>query len=105
MTIKISFRTILTLLTAVLVGYVVYQNWPDIVEATRHLSETNIFVLLLLVPEQLFMYYACGEIFFSYLRRRKDVKKISKKSDLGFLPSSTSLTTQFQLVVLAALPF
>ncbi len=82
MTIKISFRTILTLLTAVLVGYVVYQNWPDIVEATRHLGETNIVVLLLLVPEQLFMYYACGEIFFSYLRRRKDVKKISKKERL-----------------------
>ena len=82
MTIKISFRTILTLLTAVLVGYVIYQNWPDIVEATKHLSETNIVVLLLLVPEQLFMYYACGEIFFSYLRRRKDVKKISKKERL-----------------------
>ena len=72
-----SFRTILIILTVVLVGYVVYQNWPDILDTMRHLGETNIFVLLLLIPEQLFMYYACGQIFFSYLRNRKNVKKFT----------------------------
>ncbi len=72
-----SFRTILLILTAVLVGYVVYQNWPDMVEAVNHLKETNIFVLLLLIPEQLFMYFACGQIFFSYLKNRRDIKKFS----------------------------
>ncbi len=72
-----SFRTILLILTAVLVGYVIYQNWPDILEAVNHLYETNVFVLMLLIPEQLLMYFACGQIFFSYLRNQKSVKKFT----------------------------
>ena len=77
-----SFRTLLLILTAVLVGYVVYWNWPDIVETVNHLYETNIFVLLLLIPEQLFMYFACGQIFFSYLNNQRSVKKFSNKEKL-----------------------
>lgn len=79
---KFSFRLILSVLTAVLVGYVIYQNWPDIVDTSDHLSETNVFVLLLLIPEQLFMYFACGEIFFSYLKNRKNSQKFSNKEIL-----------------------
>ncbi|MBR2659045.1 flippase-like domain-containing protein [Candidatus Saccharibacteria bacterium] len=74
----ISFRTILSVATVFLVGYVVWQNWPDIVDTWHHLQEANLFVLLLLVPEQLFMYYACGQIFFSYLSK-KYAKVFSKK--------------------------
>ena len=77
-----SFRTVLIILTAVLVGYVVYQNWPDIVDTLHHVGETNAFVLLLLIPEQLFMYFACGKIFFSYLRNRKSVKRFPNKEIL-----------------------
>ena len=73
-----SFRAVLFLLTFLLVGYVVYQNWPDIVDTLHHIGEANGFVLMLLIPEQLFMYYACGQIFFSYLKNRRDVKKFSK---------------------------
>ena len=61
-----SVRTVLIILTVILVGYVVYQNWPDILDTVNHLQDTNVFVLLIMVPEQLFMYYACGQIFFSY---------------------------------------
>lgn len=78
----ISFRTILSVGTVILVGYVVYQNWPDMVETFHHLSDTNIPVLLLLIPEQLFMYFACGQIFFSYLKNSKEVKEFSKKEIL-----------------------
>lgn len=78
-----SFRTLLIVLTAVLVGYVIYQNWPDILETLDHLRDTNVLILLLLIPEQLFMYYACGQIFFSYLKHRKNVKKFSNKEILG----------------------
>lgn len=74
---KISFRTVLTLLTLVLLAYVIYSNFGDIKEALNHLSETNIFVLLLLVPEQLFMYYCCGQMFFSYMAAKKDAQKVS----------------------------
>ena len=73
-----SFRSILIVLTVVLVGYVVYLNWTDILETLNHLQDTNVFVLLLLIPEQLFMYYACGQVFFSYLKNRQNVKKFSK---------------------------
>ena len=73
-----SFRTILIILTAALVAYVIYSNWPDILDTLNHLQETNGFVLLLLIPEQLFMYYACGQIFFSYLKNQHNVKKFSK---------------------------
>ena len=79
----ISVRTILSLATLALVGYVVYQNWPDIVDTWHHLGEANLFVLAFLVPEQLFMYYACGQIFFSYLRYQKSVKRFSKKEILS----------------------
>ena len=76
-----SLRTILTIATIVLVGYVIYQNWPDILDTFDHLSEANGFILLLLIPEQLFMYYACGQIFFSYLNK-KNRKKFSTKEML-----------------------
>ncbi len=77
-----SFRTILIILTAILVGYVIYLNWSDILETLDHLQETNGFVLLLLIPEQLFMYYACGQIFFSYLKNQHNVKKISRREKI-----------------------
>ena len=77
-----SFRAVLMMLTVVLVGWVVYQNWPDMLETFYHLGETNVVVLLLLIPEQLFMYYACGQIFFSYLRNRKNVRKFTGREIL-----------------------
>lgn len=79
---KLSFRAVLLVLTIILVGYVIYQNWSDILETLDHLKDANIFVLLLLVPEQLFMYYACGQIFFSYLCNRRNVQKFSNKDIL-----------------------
>ncbi len=74
---KPSFRTVLTVITLLLLIYVVYANFNDILEAINHLSETNILILLLLIPEQLFMYYCCGQMFFSYMAAKKDAKKVS----------------------------
>lgn len=78
---KVSFRTILSIATVGLVAYVVYQNWPDIVDTWYHLGDANLFVLLLLVPEQLFMYYACGQIFFTYLSKKRQ-RLFTKKDKL-----------------------
>ena len=77
-----SFRAVLSVLTVILVGYVIYQNWPDILDTLNHLSETNVFVLLILIPEQLFMYYACGQIFFSYLNSHGSVQKFTRAEKL-----------------------
>ncbi|MBQ6375428.1 flippase-like domain-containing protein [Candidatus Saccharibacteria bacterium] len=88
---KFPWRTIISLATFALVGYVVYENWDGFVETFETLkTEANIPVILLLVPEQLFMYYACGQIFFSYLENkyhkmfgRKEKLKIS--TELNFV--------------------
>lgn len=63
---KISFKAVLSVLTLALVAFIVYRNWGDIVSAVDHIRETNIFVLLLIIPEQLLMLYSGGQIFFSY---------------------------------------
>ncbi|MBR3180271.1 flippase-like domain-containing protein [Candidatus Saccharibacteria bacterium] len=76
--VKFSIRTILLILTAILVIFVINENWHDIDDTINYLGEANGFVLALLVPEQLFMYYACGQIFFSYLRTRPNVRKFTK---------------------------
>lgn len=67
---KFPWRWLISVATFGLVGYVIYQNWDGFVETFENLNHANIFVLLLLVPEQLFMYYACGQIFFSYLESK-----------------------------------
>lgn len=74
---RISFRTILSLLTFILVIYVVYANFDDIKEAVSHIGETNILVLIMLIPEQLFMYFCCGQMFFSYMASKKNAKAVS----------------------------
>ena len=78
---KFPFKLLLYILTAVLVVAVVANSWPDIEKTLEYLKDpdkVNDFVLLLLIPEQLFMYYACGQIFFSYLRHRHNVRKFTK---------------------------
>ena len=72
---RISIRTILTTVTLFLVGLVVWENLDSVGEAIKHLGDTNIWILLLLIPEQLFMYYCCGQMFFSYLKGKNAEKQ------------------------------
>lgn len=62
-----NFRKILTVLTLILVVFVVWSAREDIMSAIGYLANTNLFFILLLIPEQLFMYYCAGQIFFSYM--------------------------------------
>ncbi len=84
------WRTIISLATVILVGYVVYQNWDGFVETFNNLKNTNLFVIVLLLPEQIFMYYACGQIFFSYLEKKfnknfKWKEKLTISTELNFV--------------------
>lgn len=79
------FRKILTILTLILVGVVVWGAHEEILDAVNYLANTNLFFIILLVPEQLFMYYCSGMIYFSYLA----AKIQGAKSD-----SQTLLTDQ-----------
>lgn len=87
---KFPWRTVISVATFALVGYVIYENWDGFVETFENLNRTNIFVLLLLVPEQLFMYYACGQIFFSYLESKYRMvfgrkRKLKISTELNFV--------------------
>lgn len=62
-----NFRKILTVLTLVLVVFVIWNAREDIMSAIGYLANTNLFFVFLLIPEQLFMYYCAGQIFFSYM--------------------------------------
>ena len=61
-----SLKSILSLLSLGIVIFIIYRNWGDIMTAFEHLRETNLFILLLLIPEQFLMLYSSGKIFFSY---------------------------------------
>lgn len=85
---KISFRLILSIVTLILVAIVVWNMREDFVRAFDYLKQTNIFFILLLIPEQLAMYYCAGEIFFSYMSAKKNAKKI---------PAPTLMRIAFEL--------
>lgn len=61
------FRKILTVLTLILVAFVVWSARDQIFQAVDYLANTNLFFVFLLIPEQLFMYYCAGQMFFSYM--------------------------------------
>lgn len=88
---KAMFKKILSIVTLLLVGVVVYGARNEIVSAFQcifggqcmdgsHFS-INFWIVLLLVPEQLFMYYSAGKIFFSYMagkaKSQKNITRIS----------------------------
>lgn len=69
-----SLRFWLSTLTLVLVFAIVWAAWPNVVEAFSHLREVNPWILALLVPIQLLSWAFTGEVLFSYLRSRGELK-------------------------------
>jgi len=77
------FKRILTVVTLVLVAVVIWQAWDQIIEAINYLANTNIFFVLLLIPEQLFMYYCAGQMFFSYMAAKANAEQEHQTEDDG----------------------
>lgn len=71
-----KFRTWLSIITFALIGLIVYFSWGDIVQAFFLLWKVNVLVLLILIPIQIFSYYCNGQMIFSYLRDKGDLKNI-----------------------------
>ncbi|MDR2064035.1 MAG: flippase-like domain-containing protein [Candidatus Nomurabacteria bacterium] len=71
------FKKILSIATVVLVGVVVWMARDEIGEALHHLARMNIWIFLLIIPAQLVMYFAAGQVYFSYIRSTKKMKKVS----------------------------
>ena len=79
------FKKILSAVTLVLIAIIAYKAFSapapgdmtgmTMFEATlASFKDMNGWVLLLLIPEQLFMYYAAGKIYFAFLQQRKGFK-------------------------------
>lgn len=69
------FKKILTVVTLVLVLVVIWQAWDQIIDAINYLTNTNILFVLMLIPEQLFMYYCAGQMFFSYMAAKANAEQ------------------------------
>lgn len=72
-----SFRVWLSIVTAVLLVVILYLSRHELVRAWELLGQVNLWILLLLVPGQILVYYANGEMIFSYLRGKGNIKDVS----------------------------
>lgn len=70
------FRKILSIVTLILVAFVVWGAHDQIFQAVHYLGNTNLWFILALIPEQLFMYFCAGQMFFSYMSAKKDARDI-----------------------------
>ncbi len=72
-----SFRAWLSVITLVLIAVIIFFSRHELLHAWNLLSQVNIWILLLLIPGQLLVYYAGGEMMFSYLRAKASMQKVS----------------------------
>lgn len=79
------FKKILSVVTLLLVALIAYKAFSAPVEidgqtmtmlqATWYsFKEINVWVVLLIIPEQILMYYSAGQIYFAFLKQRKSFK-------------------------------
>lgn len=72
-----SFRSWLSVVTVILLIAVIYFARHELVAAWNLLGTVNLWVLALMIPLQIFSYYATGSMIFSYLRQKGELKKTS----------------------------
>lgn len=69
-----KFRSWVSIITVILLALVVFFGRHEILHAWHLLGRVNLWILALIVPVQLFSYYAIGSMIFSYLRAKGDLK-------------------------------
>jgi putative heme transporter len=67
----------MSVITLVFIAVIIFFSRHELVHAWNLLETVNIWILLLLVPGQILVYYAGGEMIFSYLRAKKSIEKVS----------------------------
>ena len=73
-----SFRAWLSLVTVLLLAAILVGSRHELVHAWHLLGRVDLWILLLIVPIQVLAYYAGGEMIFSYIRSKGQMKKVSK---------------------------
>jgi uncharacterized protein (TIRG00374 family) len=71
-------RTWLTLITLALLALVVALGWDEITRAWALLGKVNLWILALMLPVQILSYFASGEVMFTYLRSKGEMKTASR---------------------------
>jgi putative heme transporter len=72
-----SFRAWLSVITLVLIAVIIFFSRHELLHAWNLLGQVDIWILLLLIPGQLLVYYTGGEMMFSYLRAKDSIAKVS----------------------------
>ena len=72
-----NFRAWLSVFTLVVIAVIIYFSRHELYHAWILLEKVNLWILALLIPVQLFAYYAGGEMIFSYLRSKKVIEQVS----------------------------
>lgn len=75
---RLSFRTWVTVITLALLFVVIFFGWDEISAAWVLLGRVDLLILALLIPVQLFSYYATGGIIFSYLKAKGNLKNTTQ---------------------------
>lgn len=73
-----SFRGWLSVVTLGLIVVILFFSRHELERAFELLGQVNIWILLLLIPGQIFVYFAGGEMIFSYLRGKGRVKEVPR---------------------------
>jgi len=68
----------MSILTLIVLAILIYVSRDELQKAWQLLGQANIWWLLLLIPLQITVYYAGGEMIFSYLRQKKAIGHISR---------------------------
>lgn len=71
-----SFRSWLSVITLVFIAVIIFFSRHELLHAYQLLEKVNIWILLLLIPGQLLVYYAGGEMIFSYLRAKNSIDHV-----------------------------
>ena len=71
-----SVRAWLSIVTFVLIAVIIFFTRHELMRAFELLGQVNLWILALLLPVQLIMYFAGGEMMFSYLRSKKVISHV-----------------------------
>lgn len=67
----------MSVITLVVLAVIIYMSRGELVRAWELAGQANIGLLLLLIPAQIVVYFAGGEMIFCYLRDKKLIKQVS----------------------------
>jgi uncharacterized protein (TIRG00374 family) len=74
-----SFRAWLSLVTVVILAVILFASRKELMHAWSLLGQVNLWILSLMIPMQILVYYAGGEMIFSYLRAKGQLQKVKRR--------------------------